>query len=287
MDDPLRVMTFNILHDSVRNLAAPWERRRPSVVETIRSGRPDVVCLQEVSPRQLEDLARDLEEYEFVPGVPSGATKLIPWLPGLYSIGRLFLGDFFDRGELCPILVRRGRVEVLGHGCVFSPPRHDGSGRAPILSPTPHVVSWARVRVGSGAACAVYNTHRGVTPWTGNRTAGELLAIPDRDWREEPQILVGDFNCLPSWPLVRTLTAERNGGPPPLRDAWRDADARTGPRGTFHWGFGLPGPRLDYILVRPRCAVRSVETLGARIGGVFPSDHFALAAEMELRTSRP
>jgi hypothetical protein len=246
-----------------------------------------VVCLQEVSPHQLEDLAQDLGEYEFLSGDASGATKLPSWLPGLYGIGRLVLGDFLDRGELCPILLRRGRVERVDQGSIFSPPRHEGSGRAPILSPTPHVVNWARVRAGSGATCSVYNTHRGVMPWTGHRTARELLAILDRDWKDEPQILVGDFNSLPSWPLVRSLTAERNGGPPPLRDAWREADTRTGPQGTFHWGFGLPGPRLDYILVRPRCTVMRVETLGARIGGVYPSDHFALAAEVELRTSRP
>ncbi|HYQ88471.1 MAG TPA: endonuclease/exonuclease/phosphatase family protein, partial [Candidatus Binatia bacterium] len=176
----------------------------------------------------------------------------------------------------------RGRVEMLCHGSVFSPARHDGAARAPILSPTPHVVTWARVRTPSGATCVVYNTHRGLLPWTGGRVAGELLAILDRDWRDEPQILVGDFNAPSSWPLVRSLTAERNGGIPPLRDAWRDAAVRTGPAGTFHWGFGLPGPRLDYILVRPRCAITRVETLGSRIGGAFPSDHFALVAELEL-----
>jgi endonuclease/exonuclease/phosphatase family metal-dependent hydrolase len=109
-----------------------------------------------------------------------------------------------------------------------------------------------------------------------------LLAIMDRDWRDEPQILVGDFNAPPSWPLVRSLTVERNGGIPPLRDAWRDAAVRTGPAGTFHWGFGLPGPRLDYILVRPRGAVSSAAVLGSRIDGIFPSDHFALVAELEL-----
>jgi len=283
MDDALRVMTFNILHESVRNLAAPWARRRPSVSGTIRSGRPDVACFQEVSPRQLEDLTQDLEEYEVLPGVASGATKLLPWVPGLYSVGRLVLGDFFDRGELCPILLRRGRVEMLDHGSVFSPPRHDGAGRAPLLSPTPHVVTWARVRTQSGATCVVYNTHRGLLPWTGSRVAGELLEILDRDWRDEPQILVGDFNAPPSWPLVRSLTAKGNGGIPPLRDAWRDAAVRTGPAGTFHWGFGFPGPRLDYILVRPRCRVTNAAVLASRIDGAFPSDHFALVAELELR----
>jgi endonuclease/exonuclease/phosphatase family metal-dependent hydrolase len=119
-------------------------------------------------------------------------------------------------------------------------------------------------------------------PWTGGRTAGELLAILDRDWRDEAQILAGDFNSLPSWPLVRSLTAERASGMPPLRDAWRDASVRTGSQGTFHWGFGFPGPRLDYILVRPRCTVSSATTHASRIDGVFASDHAALVAEVLL-----
>ncbi|HMC81683.1 MAG TPA: endonuclease/exonuclease/phosphatase family protein, partial [Candidatus Polarisedimenticolia bacterium] len=97
-----------------------------------------------------------------------------------------------------------------------------------------------------------------------------------------PQILAGDFNSLHAWPMLQSLTAERNGGPPAFRDAWLEAKQRVGTGQTFHWSFGLPGPRIDYILVRPRCVIASVTTAGAPTGGVFPSDHFALIADLDL-----
>ncbi len=277
----LRVMTFNILHDSVRNFTPAWARRRPLVAETIRSARPDVACLQEVSGRQLEDLAHELPEYEFLQGADSGATRVPAWVLGVAGIARLVLGDFFDRGELCPILLRKGRVSCVQHGSLWVSPH--GESSEPVLeqSPTPHVVSWARVEVGSGANFAIYNTHRGLLPWTEARVATRLLAALDGGW-DVPQILVGDFNSPAAWPLMRSLTAKRPGNLPAFRDAWLEAKVREGAGQTFHWGFGLPGLRLDYILVRPQCLVSHARLSEARIGGIFASDHFALVAELEL-----
>jgi endonuclease/exonuclease/phosphatase family metal-dependent hydrolase len=278
----LRVMTFNILHDSVRNLTAPWSRRRPFVTETIRSARPDIACLQEVSHRQLEDLALDLAEYEFFQGAESGATTLPHLVSGLGGIARSIFGDFFERGELCPILLLKGHVACVQRGTFWLSPRYEGSKPPRGLLPTPHVANWVRVEVRPGLLCAVYNTHLGLLPWTGRRTANQLLAALDRDWNAEPQILAGDFNSPPSGTLLRTLAASRGTDLPALNDAWLEAGQRVGSGRTFHWGFGLPGPRLDYILVRPRCSVLRASTVGGRMGRTFPSDHFALAAELQI-----
>jgi hypothetical protein len=146
---PLRVMTFNVLHSSVRNPIGSWRVRRPRVVRTIRAARPDIACLQEVSDLQLADLTRDLPEYEILPGAPSGATTAPRWMlllaaalaAGWLALGararrarracrflraaaltaallafaavlvaRFVLGGFLDSGERCPILLLRGRV---------------------------------------------------------------------------------------------------------------------------------------------------------------------------------
>ena len=269
----LRIMTFNILHVAVRNFSPSWEIRRPAVAETIRTARPDVACLQEVSSRQLGDLALDLPEYEVLPGVASGGTPLPPWAAGFVPLVRFVLGDYFDKGELCPILLRKGSAVCVEHGifwlCPYAGPR------------TPHVVNWARIEVPSGFAW-IYNTHLGLLPWMAGRMAGELLTAMNRDWNGEPQILVGDFNSPPAGPLLRALTAGDDTNPATLHDAWLEARLRQGTGQTFHWGFGLPGPRIDYILVRPRLPVPTAMTAGAATGGVFPSDHFALIADLDL-----
>jgi endonuclease/exonuclease/phosphatase family metal-dependent hydrolase len=51
--------------------------------------------------------------------------------------------------------------------------------------------------------------------------------------------------------------------------------------GSFHWGLGLPWPRIDYILVRPECVVSKATVLEGRMQGIFPSDHHAVVAELE------
>jgi endonuclease/exonuclease/phosphatase family metal-dependent hydrolase len=278
----LRVMTLNVLHDSVRNFTRPWKDRRHLVAETIRSADPDIACLQEVSPRQLEDLGQDLPEYDVIPGTVTGATLLPGWAFVFARMIRFVFGEFLDRGELCPILLRKGRVALVQTGTQPLSPRPEGAPPPRGLIPTPHVVHWARVETRPGLTCAIHNTHLGLLPWTAQRTAAELLEILDRNWNAEPQILVGDFNALSGGRLLRSLRAGGDNGHPTLRDAWLEARERVGSGRTFHWGFGLPGPRLDYILVRPRCAVVRAMTVGGQMGHGNPSDHLALSADLEL-----
>jgi len=280
----MRVMTFNILHDAVRNLTPAWAARRPAVVRTVRDLDPDVACLQEVSVRQLDHLREDLPEYDFIPGVPTGLTRVPRFASGLLGLARPILGDFIDRGELCPVLVRRDRVAAAQHGSARLCFSEAGLGPAWADSPTPHVVTWARLEDSTGFKFTIHNTHLGILPWNWARTARELLMLLGRDWNGEPQILVGDFNTVPWGPLVRLL---REGGDDPSKgfhDAWLEARAREGRGWTFHWGVGWNGPRLDYIMVRPQPRVERAMTVGTRTDRVFPSDHFAVAADLEFET---
>ena len=281
---PLRVMTFNVLHSSTRNLAAPWAARRPVVMNTIRSIQPDVACLQEVSTLQLEDLRNDLGEYAFLEGAPSGATTIPRWVSWSTPLAKWFFGDFYDRGELCPILLRRGRVTSTQEGAFHL---HAERSKAFLGGPrTPHVVTWARVQdVADGSVCTVYNTHLGLVPWTARQITSDLVAKLDQAWNHEPQILTGDFNSTPTGPVVRALLTSRNGGPPAFRDSWIEAKRRSGSGRTFHWGFDLPGPRIDYILVRPLCSVIEAGTSSFKTGSIFASDHAAFTADLDLQAT--
>jgi endonuclease/exonuclease/phosphatase family metal-dependent hydrolase len=263
-------MTFNVLHDRVWTLAPSWGARHRVVAEAIRSARPDVACLQEVSLRQLDDLSLNLAEYRVFAGTLSGGTTFTGWArPGAF-FGRLFLGDFFKRGAHCPILVRRG----------FGAPNNSGSFLLTRDSPTPHVVNWVRIRLPSATLVDVFSTHLGFVRGRTNGIPVGLLRLLDDHW-SGTQILAGDFNALPSGPLLRSLTGMGTLRGRAFQDVW--TVARSGARGgTFHWGLGLPGPRLDYVLVRPPCAIDSVRTVGARVGRVLPSDHYAVVADLRI-----
>jgi len=320
----LRVMTFNVLHSSIRNPIGPWSERRTRVMRTIREMHPDIACLQEVSDRQLADVARDLPEYRIVPGERSGAAtfprsalllsaalaiggfalgvtrrragarrlahRLVRVATGIgavalalsVALARYVLGDFLDSGERCPILLREGRVACAEDGSFWVSRQPDRPGSTLPGSPTPHIVHWARLtEPRGGRACVVFNTHLGVVPWTARATAEALFAGLGRVSRGEAQILAGDFNATPNGALVRSLTAG-GGGRDALHDTWAEAARREGSGGTFHWGMGAPGPRIDYILVRPGERVRSATTKSAPAGSPHASDHDALLVELEI-----
>jgi endonuclease/exonuclease/phosphatase family metal-dependent hydrolase len=312
----LRVMTFNVLHSSIRNVVGTWQIRRPRVVRTIRTASPDVACLQEVSDRQLADLARDLPEYEVVGGERSGASSHFSWcmaIAGLMTTSWLLLkrsqsgsrllavvgvlsaagaivavvalfairfiqGDFVERGERCPILVRRDRLALERHGSFWDSGEPDRPGSKLPGSPSPHVVTWADlIDRRTGAKSTVYSTHLGMIPWTGRRSAATLRARLDRDWRGWPQILAGDFNTPPSGILLRSLMVD--GDTRAFHDAWSESASRAGTGSTFHWGVGRAGPRIDYVLVRPRLPVAGATTI-VPPSPPFPSDHYPLVVTL-------
>lgn len=321
----LRVMTFNILHSSIRNPVGAWKDRRAPVVRTLRAAHADIVCLQEVSAAQIGDLASDLPEYLVLPGAPSGRSAYAFWalmfsagltalwlalvlrarrvrargrLPAFVrsslltnamltvaSVGlsRFILGDFLERGEHCPILLLRERVTATERGSYWLSPHPDRAGSTLPGSPTPHVVTWARIEDRHGGPpCVVYNTHLGLLPWTAGRTARELLAQLDHDWDGATQILAGDFNATPRSALLRALLASRAGPAPAFRDAWTEARHHCGTASTFRLGSGAAGPRIDYILVRPSPGVASATTTTSRDVHPSASDHRSLLAELLL-----
>jgi len=143
------------------------------------------------------------------------------------------------------------------------------------------VITWVNLE-SSGRRFTLYNTHLGIVPWNWARTGTELLTLLDRDWSGEPQILVGDFNTLRRGPLFRRLIRTQENGTPVVLDAWLEARKRERGPGSFHWGYGLPWPRVDYILLRPRCEVSRAAIVGERIGGIFPSDHYAVVADLDV-----
>ncbi|HUK61982.1 MAG TPA: endonuclease/exonuclease/phosphatase family protein [Dongiaceae bacterium] len=275
---PLRVMTLNVLYDSVRTLARPWPERRGVVHRAIGSLDPDVVCFQEVSSRQLAALAEDLTGYELIGGEATGTHSIVRASPAIARFAGRVQGDYYAAGEHCPIAVRRG-IAVTGRGTFRLSSRRDLAAPAAV---EPFVVNWVDIDAPGAGRCSVHTTHLGHRQGRARRMAEGLLTRLDGTWRGEAQIVTGDLNTTPDSAVMRTLLGARDSGRPAFRDAWREAGRREGPASTFHWGRGWPGPRLDYILVRPAVAVpRAVTTRGAS-GGVFPSDHAAVMAEVVL-----
>jgi endonuclease/exonuclease/phosphatase family metal-dependent hydrolase len=273
----LRIVTFNIAHSSVVNLLGPWNARRALVMDVIHRARADVVCLQEVSERQHADLIEGLRDFECFSGPASGATRLPFVLQPAAPVLRLALGDFMYSGERCPIFLRRERFRSAASGAAEILPLSGASSTG-----TPHLLNRVRAEDARDATrFAFFNTHLGLLPWRAREGAGRLLdAIADAAGGRR-EVLTGDFNSMPRGITLRTLLFDPGTGAGRYVDAWRAARERFGPHWTFHAGFGVGGPRIDYVLVRPGTRVASAEVIPGRAGARLASDHCALVVELE------
>ena len=273
----LRIMTFNIAHSSVPNLLGRWKDRRSQVIDLIRSARPDLLCLQEVSEPQHADLCAQLDEFECFSGPPSGATRLPSPMAFAAPLLRAVLRDFMYTGERCPIFRRRERFQSVECGTAQVLPLTGVPSTG-----TPHLVNWMRVTDPvDGTRLALFNTHLGMLPWKAREVALHLLDVIAGEADGRLEVLAGDFNSTPRGSTLRTLLLDPATGKGRYVDAWSAARERRGPGFTFHAGLGVAGVRIDFVLVRPGTTVSRAEVMLGRSGSRLASDHCALVVDLE------
>ena len=145
------------------------------------------------------------------------------------------------------------------------------------------MVTWGRLRQSGGADVLILNTH---LPY--GRSAGEarresalvvlqqIAALP----LDLPLFLTGDFNSPADGEIYQLLTGE-------LNDAWKTADQTLGPEGTIHsFGRIANSPRIDWILHRNAGRTLSSETVTHTADGLYPSDHYPVAAKFLAAPAR-
>lgn len=249
-----------------------WRSRHEAILATLRAERPDVCGLQEVwavrdGEHQAELLARELGmHWAYSPssmpgrwqsrigdvGVDVGNAVLSRW-----PIGDTAIGDLGGEGR------------TVLHARVDAP-----DGPIPVF--TTHLDSNPD---GSAERCAQVER---LVPFIAAHPAGD-----------HPPVLTGDFNAEPDSDEMRRAGGHLTAPVVPglvLLDAWRyhgGADPgwtwdRRNPHVAEH---GVPSARIDYVLVGLRGSGRGrVERVGLAgtgpHGGVWPSDHFAVVADL-------
>ena len=265
---PLDVMTFNIRTANGRDGDNAWPHRKDVVVETIARFAPQVVGLQEALDEQVEYLAAMLPEYRWL-GIDRGLN------------GGLGLSEhtpiFYRYGELSPIesgnfwlTATPDRPPIRADGRR----RRRGGGR---------IATWARFHHrATGRQVYVFNTHLSLREGPTQHDSARLIASRVAALPEGSAVIVtGDFNA--SAEDTETWRIATGQG---LRDAWVVADERRGPPFTSN-GFGPPPSgevwRIDWVLVGGPLGVRAAETVLHNDAGRYPSDHYPVAASLELR----
>ncbi len=267
MAGPVEVdaLTFNIRFDNPRDGENAWPKRKAMVGEWLKEEMPDIVGLQEALRHQIDDIRKA------VPGYAE------------FGAGR---DDGKDKGEHCTILYRKERFKLDTEDCgTFW------------LSDTPEVVAskswgngitrictWARfIERDSGRGFYVYNTHWDHRSQPSREKSAKLVSdrIAARARKDEPLILMGDFNAAEDNKALRILTK----GKPEFIDTYRvihpdEKNVRTG------HGFrgGESGGKIDHVFVLPGTAkVKSAEIVRYHRKGRYLSDHYPVRAQLQLR----
>ena len=263
--EPVRVMSFNIRNSRAKDGENAWDKRKAFFVATIRAYDPDLLGMQEVLLDQAEYLKKELAEYGFA------------------GVGR---DDGKEAGEFSPVMFRKARFELVEWGTYWLSETPEKVGSKGWDAALPRIMTWAKLKDKTTGGTILYaNTH-----WDhkGNKArveSGKLMRkLIEGKIGDQPAIVTGDFNSNESSAQYRSLTAGDGSGVK-LIDAYREVHPEVeADEATFHGFKGTKaGKRIDWILHSPQWVARGAGIDRTEKEGKFPSDHFAVTAEVELK----
>jgi len=261
-ETPLHVMTFNLRYGTADDGENSWEYRKDIVVRAIRDEHPDILGTQECLKFQADYIASQLAEYDHM------------------GVGREKDGG----GERMEVFYRPDVVVPLESGNFWLSETPDVPGSRSWRSANVRMATWARFRhVVTGQKFMFLNTHLDHRSEEARAEAAKMLA----DWarnqgKRVPVIITADFNATAEQSVPwETLTKV-------LQDSWVVAGERSGPPVTWS-AFQAPSDevrRIDWILVSNGISVSKCKTLTYNESGRYPSDHFPVAAEIEIASDK-
>jgi endonuclease/exonuclease/phosphatase family metal-dependent hydrolase len=256
------VESLNVLTLNAWNREGPYSARLELLRRWMGELEPDLIGFQEVLEGQTEEMLQGADMHHAWPSTQLSGVSLAARWPLEHRVERFLPGAGDDAA---------GGVAL---GALVQSP----------VGPIPFV-----------CATTFYPA-----PFDGWKREQQMPALADfvRDLRRGqklPAILVGDFNAEPESNEIRFLRGLHAIGSRGAYfcDAWTRAGAGAeGATWTEHNAYsgpwGLPNRRIDYIFVaapgaRGPGAVRSCRVVcNEAVGGVWPSDHFGVFAQLSL-----
>ena len=299
-DQIIRVVTYNVLFNlfdnQLKDSAYSWTQRLPKIIRSIENIQPDILCVQETYPSQLQDLQKSLGDsfLHFVGNSTAGELNAV-----FYNRERfeLDLDHYQDHGV------------NLSSASVVMPlnPKDDALVAAipdflpPKLEPGKQLTLVHFRDKRTGKKFVVMNTH--LTFYRVNSREAQAYFITELVQKmhalNTTVILTGDFNTFPNRPdkpgfrfydgnyicqifqtvLKDTKEAALLGHVGPLASSIRDFLYRGNK--PFH-DTESPEVILDHIYVSPAVPVIINAIEPSLIGDRFPSDHMPVIADILL-----
>jgi len=270
-----RVLTWNLWWRF-----GPWQARRQAIATTLHDLDCDLIGLQEVWADDREHLAAWLADRLGLHWTWAASDR-----PGRWHdrVGDTTAGIGIAILSRWPILDRATlRLPTAGG-------RDDGHQALYALVDAPaHPIPFFTTHLNSAG-------HESAVRCAQVTALAEFIAAR-KDGTPHPVVATGDFNALPDSDEIRLLGGHKTAPAVPgqvLLDAWEYADPAApattwDPLNPYVARHHVPPGRIDYIHVGPPGPgglghVRSVGRVADRpVDGVWPSDHFAVRAELAL-----
>jgi len=258
----LKVMSYNIRCGLCEAEGTPqyWPERKFLLAHLIQTQQPDLIGLQEAELFQVADLVAMLPQYQwFGEGRDDGKTK----------------------GESTAVLYRQDKLQLLSAKTLWlsQTPQQVSRGWDAQLNRTYTKTQFKHLP--SGQTFYFINTHFDHQGAQAQLQSALLLKTEVEQLPANSKVvLTGDFNVKPDSAPYQVLSQT-------MHDSALLARIKLSKdTGTFN-GFGRdpksPNQTIDFILVSKNLVVQSYQVDNRRYNGLYPSDHEAVVAVIELK----
>ena len=256
----ITVGTFNIRFDNPRDSGNLWVDRAPVVANLIRFHGFDVLGIQEGLKNQLDDISNALPEYS------------------RYGKGR---DDGKDAGEHSAIFFRKDRFKLLKSGDFWLSETPDVPGKGWDVTCCNRICSWVYLEdVKSKKQFYAFNVHYDHQGVVARRESSKLILKKINEIAgTKPVLLTGDFNGGRDSEWYKTIASS---------EVLADVNGKVKfPYANNSSSNGFRTPRgqsvIDHIFMSKQFTATRWGILTDTYFGKFPSDHFPVLAEVELR----
>jgi endonuclease/exonuclease/phosphatase family metal-dependent hydrolase len=262
--EQLKLMSYNIRCGLCEAEGTPqyWPERKFLLAHLIQTQQPDLIGLQEAELFQVHDLVAMLPQYQW------------------YAKGR---DDGKTKGESTAVLYRKDKLQLLSAKTLWlsETPEQVSKGWDANLNRTFTKAQFKELK--SGQSFYFLNTHFDHMGQQAQLQSALLLkAEVDKLPKQSKVLLTGDFNVEPDSAPYLALSKTLNDS------ALVVQQKLSTDTGTFN-GFGRDGTKpsqtIDFIFVSSNLQVTSYQVDNRRYNGLYPSDHEALVAVIDLKGS--
>ena len=261
----LKVMTLNIW-----NYNDPWSERLPLIIKAVGEEKPDIVGFQEIQ----SDVQFDNEG-------KNQAEQIAGRLPGYNFV--------FERAQIDDKTRWEGLATFARHSILsFDHLKLSRNPNEPRDWHHQRIVLRAEIELPVGPL-HFFNTHLSLSEKCRDRNIVEVVNFIRRFKSNLPKIIVGDFNALPDQKPIRFMAGETsiNGKKTVFHDCWREIHGVE--EGFTYRVIDKLAARIDYVFVNSEGEEETWKILDCRLTankpdkkGLFPSDHYGLAAKIHL-----